>query len=122
MDNKNTDCDIAMEAVMKLKEEFKNIEKSGFVNYVEDVIEQAVMNDDQSGETALAAGIMKEDRNLIKCIAMVVDWAFVNKEHIDDRIVRETPSKVRTPLYLGWPDRIQVLDIARKYYISQEVM
>ena len=116
MENKIMDCDIAMETVMKLQKELEDIEKSGFVNYVSDVVTTGVMEEEQSGENILAAGIMREDKNLIKCIAMVVDWAFINKEHIDDRIVKATPSKVRTPLYLGWPDRIQVLDIAKKYY------
>lgn len=116
MGNENMDCDIAMEAFMKLQKELGDIEKSGFVHYVGDVVTTAVMEEEQSGEIVLATGIMREDKNLIKCIAMVVDWAFINKEHIDDRIVKETPSQVRIPLYLGWPDRIQVLDIAKKYY------
>lgn len=120
MENRINDCDIAMEAVMKLKKEFENIEKSRFVSFLEDVIEENVLKEDQTGESELARGIMRDDRNLIGCIAMVVDWAFVNKEHIDDRIVKATPSKVRTPLYLGWPDRSEVLEIAKGYYTEKE--
>lgn len=120
MENENMDCDIAMEAVMKLHKELAGIEKSGFVTYVEDVVETAVLEEEQSGESGLAAGIMRKDKNLIECIAMVADWMFVNKEHIDDRIIKATPSGIRIPLYLGWADRIQAVDIAKKYYAEQE--
>lgn len=116
MGNENLDCDIAMAAVMKLNKEFGDIKPSGFVNYVQDTVMEELLKEEQSGGSELAKGIMREDRSLIKCIAMVIDWAFVNKEQIDDRIVKETPSKIRTPLYMGWPDRIKVLDIAKEYY------
>lgn len=116
MGNENMDCDIAMEAVMKLRKEIENIEKSRLVDVVEDVVREEVFREEQSGKNTLAAGIMRKDKNLIECCAMVVDWIFVNKEHIDDRIVSATPSKVRIPLYIRWPDRIETLDIAKKYY------
>ena len=116
MGNENMDCDIAMEAVMKLRKEHDNIEKSRLVDAVEDVVREELLKEEKSGDNTLASGVIREDKNLIECCAMVVDWIFINKEHIDDRIVKATPSKVRTPLYMRWPDRIETLDIAKKYY------
>ncbi len=68
----------------------------------------------------------KKDKSLKECMAKLIQFAFENKVQVNDDTIKITKvnhngklENFRGPLYLGIPNRAQVRDIARKYYLGE---
>ena len=84
------------------------------------VAEECVENE------ALCAAVRKKDKSLKEFMAKLIQFAFENKVQVNDEIIKITKvnhngklENFRGPLYLGIPNRAQVRDIARKYYLGE---
>lgn len=69
--------------------------------------------------------VRKKDKSLCECMARMVKFAFENKEQVSEKIVKACRVKhngkeepMRSPLYLGAPNRAEVRLIARDYYLG----
>ena len=110
-----------MAAIGKLKVESEELKIAGIMeDWKDTVAEECVENE------ALCAAVRKKDKSLKECMAKLIQFAFENKVQVNDEIIKITKvnhngklENFRGPLYLGIPNRAQVRDIARKYYLGE---
>lgn len=73
----------------------------------------------------MRAAVRKKNKSLCNCMALLIKFAFENKERISEEIVKackvihngkEEP--MRSPLYLGVPNKATVKKIVTEYYLK----
>ena len=76
---------------------------------------------------ALQAAVRRKGKSLCECMAALIRFAFENKEQVSDEIVRKTKithngkeEQMRSPLYLGVPNKTQVKKIILDYYLGRK--
>lgn len=110
-----------MAAVGKLTVEAEELELTGVL---QDWQEELQTMCTESPE--LCAAVRKKGKNLCDCMARLLRFAFENKEQVSEKVVRATKvthngkeEPLRGPLYLGMPNRAQVRQIAKEYYLGR---
>ena len=98
-----------MAAVAKLKKEAKELNLKGVMKDWEESIE-ALCTDDEE----LCIAVMKCESKLENCLAKLLKFGFDNKEQVHDSIVKA--AGLRTPIYLGIPDKAELKKIVTEYY------
>lgn len=117
-----TICTDMMAAIGKLNVEEKELEIGGvlrdWTTYIRDLCIE---------EKAMVIAVRKKDRSLAECMARLIRFAFENKVRVSDQIVNITKvthngkeEKMRSPLYLGIPDKVAAKRIIHKYYLEGE--
>ena len=98
-----------MAAIGKLKVESEELKIAGIMEDWKDTV-----------------AVRKKDKSLKECMAKLIQFAFENMVQVNDEIIKITKvnhngklENFRGPLYLGIPNRAQVRDIARKYYLGE---
>lgn len=106
-------------AIGKLKVETEDLELKGIVVDWKDSIVEACMEDEP-----LCVAVRRKDKSLRDCMARLIRFAFENKVQISNKIVEVTQVSVngrvqplRGPLYLGFPNRVEVKKIIKEYYM-----
>lgn len=109
-----------MAARGKLEVESKDLEIKGILIDWRDMILKQCM-DDQN----MCVAVRRKGKSLKECIAKVIAYAFENKEQVSDKIVKVTmvghngkQEKLRGPLYLGFPNRMELQKMIREYYLG----
>ena len=69
--------------------------------------------------------VRRKGKSLAECMAKLIRFAFENKVQVSDKIVNITKvthngkeEAMRKPLYLGIPNRAQVQEIVKEYYLG----
>ena len=109
-----------MAAVGKLEVEGAQLELGGVLKNWKDAVVNLCSEDAQ-----ICAAVRKKEKNLVGCIAEIIKFSFENKVKVSDRIVGMTTvmengkqQPMRSPLYLGMPDRAQEKQLIRDYYMK----
>ena len=109
-----------MAARGKLEVESKDLEIKGILIDWRDMILKQCM-DDQN----MCVAVRRKGKSLKECMAKVIAYAFENKEQVSDKIVKVTmvghngkQEKLRGPLYLGFPNRMELQKMIREYYLG----
>ena len=75
----------------------------------------------------LQAAVRRKGKSLCECMAALIRFAFENKEQVNDEIVRKTKimhngkeEPMRSPLYLGVPNKTQVKKLILEYYLGRK--
>lgn len=110
-----------MAAAGKLKTEAEGLEIGGILeDWKDEIVNMCTDNEE------LQAAVMKRDRNMRDCMALLIRFAFENKVQVSDKIVKATKvthngkeEPFRGPLYLGIPNRAQVRKIVKEYYLGR---
>ncbi len=113
-------CTDLMAAVEKINLERKDLELNGILNdWADEII--MMCNDNEE----IRRAVRKKGKALVKCMALLLRFAFENKVKVCDKVVNITnvlhngkEEPMRKPLYLGIPNRAEVKKIAKEYYLS----
>lgn len=115
-------CDELTVAVGKLDVEAKMLNINGVLDDWKNVIESMCMED-----ANMQQAVMNKDKQMVECMALLLGFAFNNKVKIDDKIVNATEiehngkkEKMHGPVYLGIPNKRQVMKIVKGYYLGEE--
>ncbi len=107
-----------MAAVGKLKVETDDLKLEGVLVDWKDAIVEMCMD---SEEMQLA--VRQKGKYLKDCLALMLKFAFENKVQVSEKVVKVTKilhngheEPMRSPLYLGIPNKNEVKQIIRKYY------
>lgn len=107
-------------AEAKVSMEAKELELDGIVDDWKSQIIAECMED-----TKMCLAVRKKEKSLAACMAALIRFAFENKVQISDKIVKITKvthngkeSPMRSPLYLGVPNRSDARRLIRDYYLS----
>ena len=109
-----------MAAVGKLNVEAEYLELDGILtDWKDQIIEEC------TGDPKMQAAVRRKGKELAQCMASLIRFAFENKAQVSDKIVNITKvthngkeEPMRKPLYLGIPNRAQVAEIVRNYYLG----
>ena len=101
-----------MAAYGKLKVEAENLGVDGIIKDWTDSIMQMC-----SESVELAEAVRKKEKSLSKCMGIILKNAFEIKKQIPDAIVKA--AGLRTPLYLGIPNRKEVENLIKDYYMGK---
>lgn len=114
-------CDVATAAIGRIEIEAKDLEISGVLEDWKNVIEEMCLEDED-----MQQAVRQEDKTLVKFMAQLLGFAFNNKEKVSDEIVNITvvehngkEEKMRGPIYLGIPNKRQVKEMAKAYYLGE---
>ena len=109
-----------MAAAGKLKVEAKDLELEGITKDWNDAVIDLCAED-----AGICAAVRKKGKNLKDCMASILKFAFENKVRISDKIVDATKvrhngkeEQMRKPVYLGIPNRTEVKQLIRDYYMK----
>lgn len=110
-----------MAALGKLKVEKEDAQIGGVLEDWYSVIVEACTNDEK-----MQVAVRRKGKTLNECMAKLIVFAFENKVRISDKIVDITKvihngklEAMKKPLYLGVPNKTQVKEIIRKYYLGK---
>ena len=77
--------------------------------------------------TQMQVAVRRKEKKLCECMALLVKFAFENKVRVSEEIVKVCKIKhngkleqMRSPLYLGVPNKATVKKIVTEYYLGQE--
>lgn len=107
-------------AIGKIRVETEHLKISGIL----DDWKNAVL-DLCAENVEMRAAVRKKNKSLCNCMALLIKFAFENKERISEEIVKackvnhngkEEP--MRSPLYLGVPNKATVKKIVTEYYLK----
>lgn len=108
-----------MAAVGKLDLEHKEYEVDGLLQDWEMQIREMCML-----EETIRHAVRRKDKSLRDCMAELIAFSFKNKRKVSDKIARVTKVEhngkmepLRTPLYLGVPNRKEAKMIIKDYYL-----
>lgn len=111
-----------MAAIGKLKVEKNDLGISGILNDWVEYVQDAC-----SSDPAMAAAVRKKGKSLKMALAGLIRFAFEHKARVSDKIVAVTKvtnngrmEPMRSPLYLGVPNRTEAKKLLRGYYMGQE--
>lgn len=109
-----------MAAVGKIELESKELKISGILSDWKGIILQQCSDDE-----AFCRAIRKKGKELKRCMASLIRFAFENKVQISDEIVNVTKvthngkeEAMRKPLYLGVPNNAEAKKIIRDFYLG----
>lgn len=100
-----------MAAVGKLKREAKELEAVGAIKDWEECIEQMCMDNME-----FCDAVIPKEKTLLECMEKVLKFSFENKVRVNDEIAKA--AGIRTPLYLGYPNRTQLKQLITEYYMG----
>jgi hypothetical protein len=107
-------------AIGKIKMEAKHLEIDGILEDWENAILDMCANDKE-----MQTAVRKRDKSLCECMAKLIKFAFENKVQVSEKIVKicrvEHNGKqepMRSPLYLGIPNKANVRKIVKEYYLG----
>ena len=101
-----------MAAFGKLKVEAESLGVDGILKDWTDSIMQMCSDDD-----ALTVAVRKKGKTLTKCLGIILKNGFEIKKQIPDEVVKA--AGLRSPLYLGIPNRKAVEDMVKAYYLGK---
>ena len=109
-----------MAALGKLKVETSDLKIEGILKEWEMYIEGMCAD---SKEMSIA--VRRKGKNLKDCMAALIKYAFENKVRVNEKIVKATKvmhngklEDMRSPLYLGIPDKATASKIITDYYMK----
>lgn len=109
-----------MAATGKLKIEAEYIELGGILMDWKDQLTEMCMDNEN-----MQIAVRRKGKSLAECMAKLIRFAFENKVQVSDKIVNITKvthngkeEAMRKPLYLGIPNRAQVQEIVKEYYLG----
>ncbi|MDD3369225.1 MAG: hypothetical protein PHP50_10125 [Lachnospiraceae bacterium] len=107
-------------ALGKLKVEAEELKLAGVLMDWKDSIVDMCTEDPE-----MRIAVRGKNKQLAKCMAGLIAFAFENKVRVSDKIVDITQvthngkkEAMRKPLYLGVPNRAEAKRIAREYYLG----
>lgn len=108
----------AMAAVGKLKVEAEDLKLQGvLVDWKDAVVELCLDN------VPLQKVVRRKGKCLRDCLALILRFAFENKVQVSEKVVKATKvtnngreEPMRSPLYLGIPNKAEVRQLIKKYY------
>lgn len=105
-------------AVGKLKVETENLGLKGILIDWKDMVVEMCMEREE-----MQRAVRRKGKSLRDCMALMLAYAFENKEQVSEEVVRATTvlqngKKVpmRGPVYLGIPTKVEVRKIISEYY------
>ena len=106
-------CNPLMAALGKLKIERADLELKGVLEDWYDIV-----NDE-----AVRAAVRRKDKSLKVFMSLILAKAFDTKELVSSKIVKITKVKngkeqMRSPVYLGIPNRAEIRNICKDYYLK----
>ncbi len=108
-------------ALGKLQIETQDLKLAGILIDWKDTIAEMCLEDE-----ALQGAVRRKGKYLANCMAAVLKFAFENKVQVSDAVVRATQvvhngktEPMRGPLYMGIPNKAQVRQIIRNYYLGR---
>lgn len=109
-----------MAATGKIEVESQDLEIKGIIeDWKNEVIAMCM------GDTQMCEAVRKKGKRLGKCLALLIKFAFENKTQVSNKVVdlckiihNGKEESMRKPLYLGIPNRAQVKQIVREYYLG----
>lgn len=109
-----------MAARGKLEVESKDLEIKGILIDWRDMVLKLCM-DDQN----MCVAVRRKGKSLKECMSKIIAFAFERKEQVSEKIVKITMinhngkmEKLRGPLYLGFPNRMELQKMIKKYYLG----
>lgn len=107
-------------ALGKLRAEEQELKLAGVLTDWKDTIAELCMEDEE-----LQMAVRKKGKYLVNCMAAMLKFSFENKVQVSDAVVKATKvvhngktEPMRGPLYLGMPNKLQVRQIIREYYLG----
>lgn len=113
-------CDTASAAVGKIDVEAKELEIGGIlIDWKDHVVDMCMEDQNMQQE------VRRKDKQLAECMSRLIRFAFENKVQVSNEIVDKTmithngkEEKLRGPLYLGVPNRKEVREMIKEYYLE----
>lgn len=109
-----------MAARGKLEVESKDLEIKGILIDWRDMVLKLCM-DDQN----MCVAVRRKGKSLKECMSKIIAFAFERKEQVSEKIVKITMinhngkmEKLRGPLYLGFPNRMELQKMIKEYYLG----
>lgn len=121
MDDVTEDLATELQAAAgKIRAEAKNLKIEGILeDWKNAVLDMCIENHD------MQAAVRKKGKSLCKCMAKLIKFAFENKVKVSDEIVKNCmvehdgkQEQMRSPLYLGIPNKAEVKRIVAEYYLG----
>ena len=111
-------CNPLMAALGKLKIERADLELKGVLEDWYDIVTDMCVNDE-----AVRAAVRRKDKSLKVFMSLILAKAFDTKELVSSKIVKITKVKngkeqMRSPVYLGIPNRAEIRNICNDYYLK----
>lgn len=107
-------------AMGKLGIEKKELQLAGVLTDWEELIEELCLEDED-----LQLAVRRKGKYLVNCLAALLKFSFENKVQVSDAVVKATrvmhngkTEPMRGPLYMGIPNKLQVKQIIREYYLG----
>lgn len=111
-------CNPLMAALGKLKIEKTDLEIKGVLEDWYDIVIDVCTNDEK-----VRAAVRRKDKSLKVFMSLILAKAFDTKELVSSKIVEITKVKngkeqMRSPVYLGIPNRVEIRNICKGYYLK----
>ena len=111
-----------MAAVGKLKVEAADLDLKGvLVDWKDSVVEMCMQDKEMQMQ------VRKSGKLLRDCLASMLAFAFENKVQVSDQVVKATTithngrkEPMRTPVYLGMPNKTEVRKLVMEYYTGDD--
>lgn len=107
-------------AMGKLEIEAQDLDLKGIIEDWKETVMEICKEDNE-----ICVAVRKKGKYLRDCMASLIKYSFEHKEQVSEKIVQVTKvnhngklEKMRSPLYLGVPNRFQVKKLIKEYYLS----